>query len=159
MKNILIFLALSVSSATYANQSIACREINRDGSVKKKGRTIGLNLKSNKDGSLNADKSRIKLKGFAKRNEDSLLESLTIISLNESEPDSKNAYATLFLDDPEGMLDVQLQFKSRILGYGFTSRRATFVIGSDDANPETGFAFGFDVTCRSRLLSSDGRAL
>ena len=78
---------------------------------------------------------------------------MKILGLSQSPNNSDKNYAVLFIfpEIGDGMLDVQMQFDTRILGLSFEKEKATFVISSEDANPDTGFAFGIELTCKSTL--------
>ena len=143
----ILFLSLSVSA--FASQSINCEQLNKSGSIKENGASLSITLASNRNGSLNEEKSRVKSSGFLKDDSEFLLQ---VRALNESKTRAERPYATLFLSEGnDEVLDIQLQFDRRILGQEFSEETASFVIGSDDANPETSFSVGYKVLCNSYL--------
>ncbi|MGZ3723065.1 MAG: hypothetical protein ACXVA9_09055 [Bdellovibrionales bacterium] len=150
MKSLVIALLFSSISA-HAGQSITCHQLTKSGAVKANGGTVKLNLEYKLGEDVSKTKSTVSVTGFTKDKSNTELSSLTIRAVNQSEPKSGKAYTVFFFDNPNGMLDIQLQFDARVLNEDFNGEKAEFVIGSEDANPETGFAFGYPVVCNGRL--------
>lgn len=151
MKNFMILLLALVSSASFAGQTITCRAVTKSGVLKPENGFVKLTLEYNKNGQLSFKKSDVEAKNFMKDKNDPAMTTLEIRSINESDKNSKVEYTTIFFGSDEGMLDIQMHFDYHIMKQNFQGKKATFVIGSEDANPETGFAFGTDVICNSRL--------
>lgn len=147
------FIALFVflfSVPAFASQSIVCREVNKDGSIRAKGGKVHLSIGLTKAGKVSYRNTKVKVTGFEKKGSTHLSE-LTVISVGEGETVvGKKPFTTVFIDN-NGYLDIQLQFDQHIVNQSFRNVKADFVIGSDDANPENYFAFGYDVSCSSRL--------
>jgi hypothetical protein len=136
-----LFLISAFSVSAFAEQKINCRQINKNGTVKTNGIGLSLSMASAKSGAA-------KVTGI----KDSRLSELVVHSTTEGKRNGFE-YTTIFLTPKEddGMLDIQLQFDTLVLGRNFSHVKATYVVGSDDANPETGFSIGFDMTCNSRV--------
>lgn len=146
-----LITALFPTSA-FAKQTVVCKQINDSRTIKKNGRTVTLNLVMNRDGSLSTSRTRVKTTGFARDKNDLVYTSMKVRSVNESQQGVEYDFTNFFLEPEraDSMLDIQLQFDARVLTDGFNGQRATFVIGSEDANPETAFAFGFYLLCHQR---------
>lgn len=152
MNLLMVVLIMVSTSAAFASQSVFCRETTSSGKLKANGGTINMNLEFNQDGTLSAVRNSIKVIGFTKNPHDLALDSLKLRSADQSKKNADRAYTILFIENDSDLpLDIQLQFNSRILKKNFSSEPGTFVIGSEDANPETGFSFGSPVVCRSRV--------
>jgi hypothetical protein len=145
IKSLIAALILISTTSTFAVQSIVCREVTKAGKLRANGGTVKLNLEYNQDGSLSRNKNSIKVNGFTRGDSD-LLSDLTVNSINESDKTT-----TFFIYDQEGMLDIQLHLNAPVANKSFRSERANFGIGSEDANPENYFGFGFDVICNGYL--------
>lgn len=147
MKVILaLFTVFTISTTAFADQTISCQQINTNGSLKTKG--IGLILTMTSKSSGYAE-----VKGLHREAVMNGLNELEVRSINQGTAIDKSKYTTVFLapkiDDE--MLDIQLQFKAIVIGKNFSDTHADFVIGSEDANPETGFAFGYNMICNSEV--------
>ena len=154
MKALIVSLVLSISASAFAGQTISCVEINKSGSKKVKGGSLALQIVTNADGTVNDDASLLTTSGFLRDKSDTSYSQMTVRSVGEGVTiQGQNEFTTVFLTpvQDDGMLDIQLQFDTHIVGKTFSKTPATFVIGSDDANPETSFAFGFKVVCESQL--------
>lgn len=149
MRRLNLLLVLNLATPAFATQTIDCHQIDRKGNEMTKGGTVHLQIEFLKDGTIDVDSSLVEVKGFTRKNRSSLLDSLKLLSVNQSRKESPREYTTIFFEEAEGMLDIQLQFDSKVIDESFTVREATFVIGSEDANPEYGFAYGYKMNCRS----------
>jgi len=142
MKTFILFLSfLAISSTAFADQTIECHELNPSGSIKAKGIKLNLIMTTKKTGT-------VVVTG---------LKSLETMNINGSNEGTglytHKDYTTLFMTptSEDHMLDIQLQFDAKILRKEFSNLRADFVIGSEDANPETGFSFGFVMACSGQI--------
>ena len=147
MKPILAILtALTLSSAAWGGQTIRCKQINEDGALKKKGIELILTMTSKKSGFAQVN-------GLNRNAIMNGLNELKVQGINQGTAIDDSKYTTIFLapKEDEGMLDIQLQFNSIVLGKNFSQTRAVYVIGSDDANPETSFSYGYDMICNGKI--------
>lgn len=143
MKNVILGLIAISSFSVSAAQSINCRQINKSGSITKNGIELTLKLTSKKTGSAS-------VKGLTKNPSDSINQ-LVVRGVNQGTAGDGSNYTTLFLrpKNDDGSLDIQLQFSAAVLGKVFANNKASFVVASDSANSEYGFAYGYDVVCSS----------
>lgn len=150
MKSVFFALVLA-STVAMADQMITCRQITKNGAIRGNGSTIVVTLDMDSKGNVDTDKSKIEVKKLTK-DPNSILNDLKMLAINQGQATDGHQYTTLFFTDvADEMLDIQLQFNELVLNRAFKSVPASYVIGSEDANPETGFAFGYDVVCESRV--------
>jgi len=149
MKFFSAILVILFSVPAFAAQTVNCRELNRDGSLKAGGGKVRVQLEYNANGKLSTARSKVKATGWTREGSD-LLDNMRVITVSNGIAINGAHYSTFFFDDQIGELDIQLQFNRHVMKQSFSNYPANFVISSDDANPETGFAFGYPVTCNSR---------
>ncbi len=145
MKSVLVTLIALSSISAFAAQTIECRQINKSGSIKKKGIELTVTMTSKKAG-------RIAVKGLTKDPTDNM-NTLVVRSVNEGTVIRNGApFTNIFLTpkNDDGMLDIQLQFDAHVMNKVFSNEKATFVIGSDSAEPETSWAYGYDMVCNGQ---------
>jgi len=53
--------------------------------------------------------------------------------------------------DVDEMLDIQLQFKSKILKKNFVNLSAEYVVGSESANPEYSYGYSYKMSCNGQV--------
>lgn len=154
MKTLLSALALSLLSTTTfaAEQTITCVEINKSGSRKANGGSLRAELNLNQDGSLSRrSPGRITMKGFFKRGAE-VNRNVTDFYASESEPRGEVQYTHVSWNDRNiELMEMQLQFRSRILGRELRNERATLVIGFEENSTEPMPSWGYDLECDGRV--------
>lgn len=145
------FLAFG-GSAFASGQTITCFEINKSGSRKANGGTLRAELNLNKDGSLSRRApGKIRLSGFFKRDAE-VNRNVTDFYASESDPRGEVQYTHVsWYDKNYELMEMQLQFESRILGRELRDERATLVVGFEENSTEPAPSWGYDLECDGRV--------
>jgi hypothetical protein len=152
MKAFVVFSLVFFAGSVFADQTINCFEINKDGSRKVKGGSLKAELAFTSSGSLKESESSITLKGFWKRGSQ-FGKNFTYLSASQSKPNAENSWAHVYFNDAANgeMVEYQLQFNSPILDQAFTRQRAVLAIGVENTSSEAMPSWGFPLMCSSRL--------
>jgi hypothetical protein len=150
-KLILSALVLVVSSQANAGmQTIACKQVNKNGSVSAKGIKLKMQLEFFKNGKIKS--SEVQMAGVFKAGSD-LGKELSQVHGQQGVAIDGSEYGTLFFDDMSdgGRVEYQLQFKKKILMTEFSNVPASLVVGVENNSTDEYPNWGYDLKCSGKL--------
>lgn len=154
MKTLLSAMALTLLSqaAIAETQAVTCVEINKSGSRKANGGSLRAEFNLNQDGTLSRRApGAIDLKGFFKRGA-AVGTHITEFHADQAAPRGDVQYTNVnWYDSVNELMEMQLQFKQRILGADFRDVHATLVVGFEENSSEPMPSWGYDLECDSRV--------
>lgn len=147
MKSLIAIAFVLSSFAAQAEQQIVCRQVNKNGQLTANGGKIEMFFELTSRGQVNKKQFMVVMSNFSKSSVE-----ISLQSVSQSHSRASSPYTTFSFDSStHETLEIQLRFKDAVVGKSFRNVPAVFSVGSEDANPETGFGFGYDLVCNGRF--------